>query len=1518
MRIKAIDIKSGIRWLIVGIIALYAAIILLFSLPYMQRKLGAWTASALSDVIGSEVEIGKVGIGFLNRLVVDDLKVYDKEGELMLSAARTSVAIDVFRIIEDGDICINTAQFFGARLKIYKDSPKSDYNFHFIVDRLKGNDDGGGGTNFRLNSLIVRHVNVDYDVRYETARNGGLDMNHVKLRNLCVNVAVKAVRDDSLNIAVKRLRFSEKKSGIEVKELNTGVIGNGKSFVVMPTEINTVDSKLAINDVIVDVDSNGIRNASLSISGNINLHDIGVAVPGFKDCYDVVEVGGNVAFRNDRLVISDFNLNGGSEKILMTADGVVDGIKSKDLSFGANITSLQADGTWLSDLAGRLGIEDGVRNRLAGTGLIWAKGNGHGNEKNFVVDVELHTSGAGSVKASVERKGNDVKAEVAATDLDLGIVTGESKLGKMSAEFVAEVAIPLEMKSITGMFDGKIERLIYDGYEYESADISVVGNDGILHGSGLINDKNAIVAIDGEADLGGSDGVMACDLGIRANNVDLNALGLVADHKDERYSVCLKAKLSGHDVDDAVGFVSVDSLTMENGDGERLELERLRIDIDAVESGGKDIALESDFADARIYGKIAYADVADDVMNILGQYIPSLVSGNGKGKNDFDFDIKLRDSDFARFLVGLDYKFVDPVDLWGSVDSQRKGVSLNVSAPCVEINGTRYTDAQLACGDSISGLSVKTSLRRIEDNGSTMFAVNGLALNDDVDLMFSWDNEKVVNDMRGEIAASVSFDKNDNGLGTRIGLKRTGIVINDTVWTVYPAEIDIRGKNIACNNLRIERGNQYIKVNGIVSEIASDSIVADINDIQVGYVLNLINFHSVDFDGKASGRAIVSNIFEKPRLDAFVRLNDFSLEGGRLGTGDVHAFWDDDVNGISIDGAFYDSQNNQYENYLGLMGVLAKSEADNTPLRKTTVKGFVSPADNKINLNIGTENTSADFLNGFLGSVFNDINGSVNGNLMVTGPLNQIDLIGDVSTDIDLTLRATNVRYHINGDTIRFRHNRFNFENITILDKYGNSGVVNGIVGHGNLKNFSYNFDINMDNLLCYDEKEFNADKYYATVFGDGGLRIDGSDGNPLNIYGNITPTKGSVFAYDAASPDATTNSSFIQFRNKRMALPDFASMPDTTDAKDIVIMDDYEYKGDIYINFNLNINPDCEIKLRMDNKEDGYITTYGNSNLNVRYHNKGTFQMWGNYNIERGKYRIYLQDIIYRDLSLQPGSNVEFSGNPFDANIHLICWHILNSVPLSDLTASTAYSLNNKIKVICILDITGKLDNMDFTFDLNLPNVNDETRQLVKSMISTEEEMNTQIVYLLGVGRFYTNELARANGEGNSSQAVNSLLSSTLSGQINQMLTNVIGDDSKWNFGTGLSTGENGWDDLDIEGVLSGQLFDDRLLINGNFGYRDNSLTNSSNFVGDFDVKWRIKENSNTYLKAYNQTNDRYFTKATLNTQGIGISFQRDFETWSDLFRGKKKESEVANEVNDSISSGSKEKNINNNNNKQ
>ena len=139
-------------------------------------------------------------------------------------------------------------------------------------------------------------------------------------------------------------------------------------------------------------------------------------------------------------------------------------------------------------------------------------------------------------------------------------------------------------------------------------------------------------------------------------------------------------------------------------------------------------------------------------------------------------------------------------------------------------------------------------------------------------------------------------------------------------------------------------------------------------------------------------------------------------------------------------------------------------------------------------------------MHGFLRGVFKEVSGYVTGPINIIGPLNNVNIVGDAVPNMNLRLRATNVPYHIEGDTLRMRPYLFDFQDISIYDRFGHRSKINGQVTHRNMKNFAYHFKADLHELLAYDETEFNSDKFLATVFTDGTLSIDGSDGHPLYV----------------------------------------------------------------------------------------------------------------------------------------------------------------------------------------------------------------------------------------------------------------------------------------------------------------------------------------------------------------------------------------------------------------------------------
>ncbi len=328
-------------------------------------------------------------------------------------------------------------------------------------------------------------------------------------------------------------------------------------------------------------------------------------------------------------------------------------------------------------------------------------------------------------------------------------------------------------------------------------------------------------------------------------------------------------------------------------------------------------------------------------------------------------------------------------------------------------------------------------------------------------------------------------------------------------------------------------------------------------------------------------------------------------------------------------------------------------------------------------------------------------------------------------------------------------------------------------------------------------------------------------------------------------------------------------------------IQQEEESDTDIRLNLLVEATPDASMKIVMDPIAGDYISGRGSGNIRTEFYNKADdVKMFGNYRISQGVYKFSLQEVIRKDFTIKDGSTISFNGPPLDATMDIQASYMVNSASLNDLVPNVSnYGIPTSIRVNCIMNLTGQLTSPDIKLSLEVPNERDEVQALIRNYISTDEQMNMQILYLLGIGKFYTPENVDATQNSN---MMTSVLSFTLSGQLNNALSNII-NSNNWNIGTNLSTGEKGWTDMEFEGMLSGQLLNNRLLINGNFGYRDNPMANT-NFVGDFEAEWLVNRSGDIRLKAYNETNDRYYTRTNLTTQGIGIIFKKDFNRWKEL----------------------------------
>ena len=112
-----------------------------------------------------------------------------------------------------------------------------------------------------------------------------------------------------------------------------------------------------------------------------------------------------------------------------------------------------------------------------------------------------------------------------------------------------------------------------------------------------------------------------------------------------------------------------------------------------------------------------------------------------------------------------------------------------------------------------------------------------------------------------------------------------------------------------------------------------------------------------------------------------------------------------------------------------------------------------------------------------------------------------------------------------------------------------------------------------------------------------------------------------------------------------------------------------------------------------------------------------------GEYIIERGDYLFTLQNIINKRLSVQRGGRITWNGDPTGAIINMSAIYDTRAVP-GVLVPEPPENLKKRMPVECYLNMEGNLLNPMLSFKIEMPTAEEETRNVVRNAISTEEEL--------------------------------------------------------------------------------------------------------------------------------------------------------------------------------------------------
>ena len=391
-----------------------------------------------------------------------------------------------------------------------------------------------------------------------------------------------------------------------------------------------------------------------------------------------------------------------------------------------------------------------------------------------------------------------------------------------------------------------------------------------------------------------------------------------------------------------------------------------------------------------------------------------------------------------------------------------------------------------------------------------------------------------------------------------------------------------------------------------------------------------------------------------------------------------------------------------------------------------------------------------------------------------------------------------------------------------------------------------------------YGEDPFLTGKI-GTAFVSGDISITGP-GETLLFEANVSSEKGTVFNIPLNdSKDFNENISYIKFTNEN-----------SNKASNSTI---FKNLNGIELDFDLDINDNAEIEILIDQSSGSTINGYGNGNLIMNINNKGKFNMYGDFNVDSGKYNFVYAGILKKEFELKKGGTLSWTGDPKKALINL-------NTSYTNIQANPSILLdspvNLSIPVNVNVNLFGELLNPSPEFELEFPNVDSSINNELQYRLNDKESIQLQAISLLATGSFQ-------NDINFNEKALFGNLAESAASIINNIL---FDENDKLKFGLNYQLGENNpeFETNDELGVTMTTKLSDDILINGKLGVPIGGVTESV-VAGDFEIELKLNQDRTLTMKIFNRENTiRYLGEQIGYTQGIGLSYKVEFNSFKKL----------------------------------
>ncbi|MDR1356088.1 MAG: translocation/assembly module TamB domain-containing protein [Tannerellaceae bacterium] len=1446
----------------------------MLNIPYVQQELKGRVVAELTERLHVRVGIGHVSIDWLSRLTAESFSIEDERGRMLFEADYVTAGFKPLAVL-DGKWVFTSIRLFGFSLHLSKDSPGERLNIQFLVDALSGDTaQPPSGIDLRINSALIRNGRISYDLCSEEVTPGKFNPSHAGIRDLSANISLSVFNRDSLNARIRKMSFREN-SGFVLDRLSCRIAGNRDSLSVHDFDIRLPESRLDITrahiiysglstlgDIITDAP------VYLTVSSpELYPKELAPFIPALANFTDPLEFAAEASgFIND-INLEQLTLKY-SDKMLFEGKMSLKGITRPDEAYilgevnNMYITT-EGIGGLLNNFNARPVLPPEPLGRL---GTVYFSGEVSGFFDHLVAYGKFSSS-IGYIETDLlfgsdREKGVAayIQGAVSSSELLVGELFGEDNpYGVAKFDLSVDARCPAG-GSFSGNITARVSEFDYRNYRYEDLLLSGRfrrnGFEGVLR----MDDPNGALYAEGVFLSDRHNSMLNFTAGLEHFRPD--NLNLYDKLESPDISLSLNADLKGDNLDNLAGSLSLDSLSIHTAAGDFF-LKQLSITA-AGDAKDRRLSVASGLVNGELNGACSFASLAPGLLNTFRGYAPALF-------NEEPEDLKAQENNFSLLLtventralsqaLNLPFTLTDRARITGFYNNRFNKFRTEAFLPGLMIGNTGFEACYLTCENPLDRIDLRLRAVQYGKNVRNYLEWRAEAKDNRILSLLNWANDKDRKYQAGLKASALFAGDKDpaarkTSLRAEIHIDESPLIVNDSVWTIGEADVTICGGRIDISDFLLSLGSQHLYVDGALSHEPDDTLLLDMNGMELSYIFDVLNIPALQFGGRATGIFRVNDVYADRKLDGNLFVEDFAFNRVRLGDLTLFSRWDALRQGILMSGNIYDN--------------------DST---STGVDGYIYPVGARagIDLNFSAANLDVAFIAPFVDNIISGLKGRATGGVRLFGSFKNIDLDGGVFVrDGGLGVNFLNTHYAF-ADSLLLSPGFIGAKNLTLRDSYGNSGVMNAGVTHAFFHDFGFDVDVRADNMLVYDAAEKQRPMIYGTVFSSGTSHIYGNE-KLVDFDINMRTEPGTAVSFNFMGTSTANAYDFITFANHNATQQATAETPAAGDDPE------QEAGTEIRANFTLDVTPDANLKLVMDPAAGDRIEGYGSGSLQVEYGTKTDLRMYGIFNILNGNYNFSLQQLIRKDFKIRDGSSVAFRGDPDDAVLDIDAIYSATA-NIGDLDpALLGETARTSIPVNCVLMLEGMLRNPSISFDLELPGANNELERKVKSYANTEDMMTRQIVYLLALNKFHPSDFSQAGRSNEFSAVTSAAISSQISGILNAITDKV-------QIGTNIRANREDINETEFEMLLSGQLWDNRLLFNGNFGYKNNPNVKNV-FVGEFDIEYLLSPGGEFRLKAYNHANDMYrYLKQSLTTQGFGIMYKKDFSTVSELFLRRRK----------------------------